>query len=116
MIMRKLCSLLAITFLLQSCFSYRQVDSNPDNAVVGEKYKIEHKNITSKATIKSITDTSLVVVMTNSKEKQIPRKDITKLRKRKFSIVKTAALPVVVVVGLTTLFVYGMGDYDSEKK
>lgn len=102
--MRKLFLLLAIAFLFQSCFSYRQADSNPDNVVVGEKYKIEHNKKTSKATIKSITDTTLVVVMTNWKEKQIPRKDITKLRKRKFSIVKTIVLPIVVIAGITGVF------------
>ena len=90
--MKKLFLLLAIIFLFESCYSYR-IDTKPTEMIVGKKYKIKRDNKTSKVLIKSIND-SAVVVMKNWEEHQISLKEITQAKKRKFSIVKTVALPI----------------------
>ena len=100
--MRKLFLLVAISFLLQSCFSYR-IDTKPNEMIVGKKYKIQRGNKSSKVLVKSIND-STVVVMKNWEEKQIPLKEITQAKKRKFSVIKTIALPTTIAVVAVGIF------------
>ena len=100
--MRKLFLLVAISFLLQSCFSYR-IDTKPNEMIVGKKYKIQRGNKSSKVLVKSIND-STVVVKKNWEEKQIPLKEITQAKKRKFSVIKTIALPTTIAVVAVGIF------------
>lgn len=113
--MKKICLLLGITLLLQGCYSYKKAEINPKTMAIGEMYKIERNGKTSKVMYTSNAD-SAIVVLKNSKEERVPLKDITSVRKRKFSVVKTIALVPITMAAITTLFVYSMGDYDSEKK
>ena len=101
--MRKLYLLLAVAFLFQSCFTYRhEVDASA--MIVGQTYKVKHKNKSSKVIFKSTTD-SAIVVTKDFEEAKIPLQDIKSIKKRKFSWVKTIGMPVAVVGGLTLLFV-----------
>ena len=102
--MKNLLLLLSISFLLQSCFTYREADINPSTMIIGEKYKITTNHKISKVILKSISDSSIVVIK-NWKEQQIPFKEITNIRKRKFSVVKTIVLPPIVAATIVALFI-----------
>jgi hypothetical protein len=69
----------------------------------GKTYKIERNHKYSKVVFQSIKDSSIQV---NEKfeEKQIPIKDITNIKKREFSVLKTIGIPVTVVASLVGLF------------
>ena len=100
--MRKLFLLVAISFLLQSCFSYR-IDTKPNEMIVGKKFKIQRGNKFSKVLVKSISDSS-VVVTKGWNDEQIPLKEITQAKKRKFSVIKTIALPTTIAVVTVGIF------------
>lgn len=102
--MRKLFLLLAIVFLLQSCFSYKAMDNNPSKMETGKTYKIERNHKYSKVVFHNTKD-STILVSKNFKEQQIPIKDITSIKKRKFSIIKTVAFPLTIAAALTGLFI-----------
>ena len=102
--MKKLFLLLAIAFLFQSCFNYKRMELVPSKMVTGQKYKIERNHKFFKVTFNRITDSSIIVTK-NWKEEQIPLKEITAVKKRKFSIVKTVAVTVAVSAALTGLFI-----------
>ena len=113
--MKKICLLLGISLLLQSCNSYKSVEINPKTMVLGEVYKIERNHKTSKVIYTRNADSS-IVVLKNSVEERIPLKDITSARERKFSLAKTLVLIPITIIVITVSFIYGTGDYDSEKK
>jgi hypothetical protein len=102
--MRKIFLGIALLILLQSCYSYKQVEANPTTMVIGQKYKIEQNNKTSKVIYIKAVD-SAVVVSKNGKEEQIALKDITKVRERKFSLIKTIALVPLTAGAIVLLFV-----------
>ncbi len=96
--------LLSISFLLQSCYSYKTVDLKSSKLVAEKQYKINANNKITKGKLLNANDTSLVF-RTVYKEKTILFKDIKTIKKRKFSVVKTVALVPVTVTTLTILFV-----------
>ncbi len=102
--MRKLYLLVAIAFLFQSCFSYKAIDNDPSKMETGRTYKIERNRKYSKVVFHAIKD-STILVSKNFEEQQIPIKDITGIKKRKFSIVKTIGLPLAVATAITGLFI-----------
>lgn len=103
--MRKLIFLLAIVFLFQSCFSYKQMDNDPSKMEAGKKYKIERNHKNYKVTFNSLTDSSIRITRKNFTKGEIPIKDITSIKKRKFSILKTVGLPITVAAAITGLFI-----------
>lgn len=113
--MKKICLLIAVTLLLQSCYSYKRVEVNPKTMAIGQVYKIQRNHKISKVIYTSAAD-SAIVVLNNKVAERIPLKDITQARERKFSLVKTLVWVPVTIIGITVLFIYGTGDYDSEKK
>lgn len=104
--MKKSILLIAILFLFQSCYTYKNFDSSSDRMIVGKTYKIQRNNKKKfeKITVKSFSDSS-IVVMERFEEKKIPLSEITKVRSRKFSIIKTVGYPVAVVAVITGIFV-----------
>lgn len=102
--MKKIFLGIALIILCQSCYSYKQVEANPTTMVIGQKYKIERNDKTSKVVYIKAVD-SAVVVSKNGKEEQIALKDITKVRERKFSLVKTIALVPLTAGAIVLLFV-----------
>ena len=97
--------LLAIAFLFQSCFSYKQMENDPSKMEPGKKYKIERNHKNYKVTFNSLTDKSILVTRKNWTKEEILIKDIKSIKKRKFSIIKTVALPVTLAATLTGLFI-----------
>jgi hypothetical protein len=93
--MRKIFLGIALLILLQSCFSYKAMENDPRNMETGKTYKIERNQKYTKVVFHNVKD---------FEEKQIPINDITDIKKRKFSVVKTVGLPLSIVVGLVGLF------------
>ncbi|MEO5776781.1 MAG: hypothetical protein ABIQ27_07745 [Flavobacterium sp.] len=91
---------------------------NPSKMVIGEKYKIERNHKVSKVVLKSITDSS-IVVSKGWKEKQIPLNEITNMRKRKLSVVKSVVMPLAVTASAVLVFALsfspGMGEISLVK-
>lgn len=102
--MKKLSLLLAIVFLFQGCYSYKNMDNDPSKMEPGKKYKIERNHKTYKVTFNNLTDKSVLVTRKNWTKEEIPINEITSIRKRKFSVVKTVALPVTIAATATGLF------------
>ena len=65
--MKKTFLMLIITFLLQSCYSYKQAEINPKTMSLGSVYKIERNDKTTKVVYTSNAD-SAIVVMKNGVE------------------------------------------------
>jgi hypothetical protein len=99
MFMKKIFLLLAMLVLLQSCFSYKAMDNDPSKMEAGKTYKIYHNHKFTKVVFKSITDSS-AIVLKGRKERKIPLNEIAVIEKRKFSVVKTVALalPLILVI------------------
>jgi hypothetical protein len=89
--------LLSISFLLQGCYSYKTVDLKTTTLNIGKTYKITHDNVKTKARLISSND-SIITVKKGKHEEQIPVSGITKMKMRKFSVVKTVLLPVGIMV------------------
>jgi hypothetical protein len=88
--------LIATTLLLQSCFSYKVADIN-SNPAIGEKYKIKQSTNYEKVKVLSATDSSITVI-NNNKESTIAKKDIKIIKKRHYSVIKTALLPGIALI------------------
>lgn len=101
--MKNIYALLTLLFLCQSCFTYKTIQNDPHQLEVGKTYKVKHNHKVSKIVFHSVNDSTMQVVEQFEK-RDIPLKNITEIKKRKFSIVKTVGLPVTVVAGLVGLF------------
>lgn len=102
-------TLIAISLLLQSCYSYKTINPSCNNIAVGSKYKIQQEGELEKVKVKSITD-STITVYDGKNEKQIQRKNIVEIQEKQLSAGATIALIVpvatITLVGviLTALF------------
>lgn len=99
--------LLVVSFLLQSCYSYKTIDLKQTPLIVGKKYKIEQEVKFVKATLKTLND-STTTFLVGKFEKQIPITNIKKIKVKKFSVLKTVSLlPItiaVIVIGFTATY------------
>ncbi|MCF6131309.1 hypothetical protein [Flavobacterium wongokense] len=102
--MRKLFLILSIAFLFQSCFTYRAYNAPASNMEVGRTYKIERNNKSENLKIKAI-DENNVTIMSVGRQETFPLSEITKIHSRRMSVLKTAALPVIVIGSLVGLAV-----------
>ncbi len=103
--------ILLISFLLQSCFSYKSIDIN-SQLPVERKYKIKQSNKYENVRIISTTDSTITVSNNKKTINIIAKKDIKVIKKRHFSVLKTALLPVVVsAVGVVGIIVIGKPDF-----
>lgn len=102
--MKKLFLLLVMFFLLQSCFSYKAMDNDPSKMETGKTYKIERNHKYTKVVFYDIKD-STILVNEKFEEKQIPIKDITNIKKRNFSIIKTLGYPLAVIAVLSGMYI-----------
>lgn len=101
--MKKKFLFLTISILLQSCFSYKAVENNSSQYEIGKSYRVKQGNKDDIIRITSKTDTTLVV-WSKFETKTIKIDEISKVERKKFSIVKTVLLPVSIVAGLLLLF------------
>lgn len=101
--MKKIILFLAIVILFQSCYSYKAVENNSSQYEIGKSYRVKQGNKDDIIRITSKTDTTLVV-WSKFETKTIKIDEISKVERKKFSIVKTVLLPVSIVAGLLLLF------------
>lgn len=101
--MKKTLLLIIIAVIFQSCFSYKVVENNSSHYEIGKSYRVEQGKKDDIVSITSKTDTTLVV-WSKFETKTIKIDEISKVERKKFSIVKTALLPVSIVAGLLLLF------------
>ena len=109
--MKKLITLFAAAFLFQSCFSSRSVSQYDQNLQLEKRYRIETAKKTYRdARLKSANDSTLTVLAYNETV-ELRRSDIKKMKRRKFSVVKTIAYPVGTVAVIVGVFA---ATYDLE--
>ena len=97
--------LIATSFLLQSCYTYKTI--NPTNAYLaaGRTYKIKQNNKFEKVKLKSFTD-STITVSNSLTVRHVDRISIIKMKQREFHTGKTVVfVATATVVGLVGLFV-----------
>jgi hypothetical protein len=99
----KILLLVLCSFLLQSCVSYKSIDKNSDSIVMGATYRIKANNKKYMGTLVNINDT-IATLKIGAEKLDIKREEIAFIKKRKFSIAETIAIPVVTVVGVVGLF------------
>lgn len=103
--MKKTLLLLVLSILFQSCDSYKTMENNTSQYEIGKNYRIKQGKKDDIIRITSKTDSSLVV-WSKFETKTIKIDEISKVERRKFSIVKTVLYPafwIAVFVGLAVL-------------
>jgi hypothetical protein len=105
--------LLVISFLLQSCYSYRAISLKETPLIVDKNYKIKQEDKFIKAKLKIAND-SVINVVEGKVEKDIYVNNIKEIKVRKFSVLKTVGLSlgVILVGGLIAIAASGpiLGD------
>lgn len=92
-------TILILSLLLQSCYTYKTIDPNKTHLTEGKKYKIKVDNKVQKANLVSLND-STATFKTGNKNIQIAEKEIGEIKIRKFSILKTASLVTGIALGI----------------
>lgn len=96
---------LLLSFLLQSCYTYRKFDINDTYLKIGKLYKIKIEKKIILGKLLSFDENNLTVKNGN-KEIQITRSEIQSIKLKEFSARKTTALvtPLALITMLTILF------------
>ena len=110
--MKKLSLLLLISFLFQSCYSYKSVSFDDIKNEKKQKFKVEKLDKTNaKGRLVSI-DENTMILENKGKSQTISKEEIYDVKVRKFSIIKSAGgvlgtygiivlvLPVILVIAL----------------
>ena len=106
--------ILSLLILFQSCYSYKTFDLNRSENLVSEKVKIELKD--SRKFKGKITELKKDIIKIKNSDKiiEIPISQITKIKGRKFSWLKTYALGASISFTLLVLIfnslMQGIGD------
>ena len=88
--MKKIIILFLFSILFQSCFSYRTVDYNNIASKKKQNFEVEKLDKTRvKGRIVSI-DENIIILENKGKSQTISKDEISKMKVRKFSIIKTA--------------------------
>lgn len=106
--------LIAISFLFQSCYTYKTIDLKENALYRGRNYKISQTDKSEKVELQFVNDSALIVSQDNI-QKTIPISKITEIKEGKFSTPKTLGL--LAVLGLTTMVVIGtiaMSNFDID--
>ena len=93
-----------ISFLFQSCYTYKAIDLKETQLVVGENYKIRQDTKFTKAELKSANDSITTFVIKNHPV-NIPTSQLKEIKVQKFSTLKTIGL--ILSLGLVAVTVYG---------
>ena len=94
--------LLIVSFLLQSCYTYKDVDLKKTQLIVGENYKIREVDKFVKSKLQSAND-SVITVMEGNVQKDIYTANIKEIKVQKFSTLKTVGLTVGITLSLLLL-------------
>ena len=103
--MKKIVYLLSVTILLQSCYSYRNIEINSNEFETKGTYKLKVAGKEKKLKILSFNDSTLTVKSKNTVN-EIKKSEIQSLKKRKFSVEKTIAIiaPIVLIgIGISLI-------------
>lgn len=92
--------LLVVSFLLQSCYTYKAISTKETPLVVGKNYKIRQDDLFVKSKLKTVND-SVITVMEGNVEKDIFVNQIKEIKVQQFSVLKTVGLSlgIILVVG-----------------
>ena len=96
--------LILISFLFQSCYTYRTIDLKDSSLVVGKNYKIRQDTKFVKSKLELVNDSTLTVKEGNL-HNEISISKIKEIKESKFSTLKTVGL--VLGIGLVVLGVVG---------
>ena len=91
--------LIALSFLLQSCYSYKVIDVHKTPLIAEKKYKIMQSNKYENIRLLSSTESTVTVSNLKNVQNTIAIKDIKKMKKRKFSVAKTSVLVITSLLG-----------------
>lgn len=94
--------LLAISFLFQSCYTYRTIDLKDTAVIVGKNYKIRQDTKFVKSKIEAVNDSTITVAEGNA-VKDILMSEIKEMKESKFSTLKTVGL--VLGIGLVAAII-----------
>lgn len=110
--MKKIVISASLCLLLSSCFTYRNIDLDKGEFNQEDIFKITKTDEQiEKGKLYSLND-SLIVLQRKAGTKHIVlRTDIQEIRKRKFSLGKTIALPVGITAVVTAVALYTFSNW-----
>jgi hypothetical protein len=88
--------LLGGLILFQSCYSYKELELRHEGLELGERYKLNHTAYgrLKKGKIIQMSDTTITYKLNNGRIDELRMEEIKQIKKGKFSLGKTIALPV----------------------
>jgi hypothetical protein len=107
---------LVISFLLQSCFSYKNLNLKEKQLIVGKEYKIMQNGKFVKTKLLTLND-SIANFKIGKDKKDIKVSDIKDVKIRKISIVKTILFTLGFTTAITTIVLansIGKADYSPK--
>ena len=110
--MKKFLLLMSLSILLQSCFSYtRALDFNAGEVQVNQEVKIYKNNgAERKGMVLSVDEDQIAIIYSKTQQVlKIPVKDISGVKAKEFSAVKSFAIPTGTVLGIFLLFALALG-------
>lgn len=106
--MRKLFLLFVTSILFQGCYSYKEVANDSSQYEIGKYYRIKQDKKRTVVSIKSKTDSTLIVVTRKFEQQIVPVDSITIVEKRKFSILKTLLIPITYTGFVVAIFSFSV--------
>ncbi|MFV8326361.1 hypothetical protein [Flavobacterium sp. ZS1P14] len=100
-----------ISFLFQSCYTYKAIDLKETPLIVGKNYKIRQDTKFIKAALKTANDNT-VTFMINNHEVTVPIFKIKEIQAKKFSTLKTIGLMSSGLVSVIVIGAIEMSDFD----
>lgn len=104
--MKVSCIGIILLLLTSGCFSYKTVPTKEHIYIVGDYYKIKPSDLPYiKGRLEKATDTTINLYTGKNSKEAISITEISQVKKRKFSWLKTLAIPVV-----TTGIIYSLAN------
>lgn len=101
--MKKLIVLVVlVSFLVQSCFSYRTIDKQLTSKKVGKMHKVKIGNKYYKGKLMSFND-SITTFKVGKSEMSIKNSEIDQLKVREFSVVKTIVFTTTMLLAVVVV-------------
>ncbi|NKI30568.1 hypothetical protein [Croceivirga thetidis] len=97
-------SILILSLLLSGCFSYQKVSNPTQDIALGERVKLVTSHRELKGKLIAIYQDTLVLKRQNGKTLRIAQNEVSAIKRPKFSILKTVAIPGGVLLGAYGVF------------